>query len=222
MNAAALIDLLSRIADHPDFTRASFLAELNKSQLAIAERVCLPALSDGLETVTTVVGAMYAALPATYHKKIFMAKNTSTGSAIEIFQNIGILAQRKMVYPGIDNEGDVVALTIQAGNILYQRVPPVAQTISLMFYRLPVAMTDSSTSYPDGLSGVRVAHQEVFDTAIIHHSAWKIAKLVEDGEEGQMPNVLYHKKTFGDAMVELSNICTQEEVQVYPLNTRCW
>jgi len=222
VNAQSLIAEVSNIIQG-SYADSALLPYLNAAQVAIAERVLLPGLSDGLATISATTGAMYATVPATYHRRIFMAKNTTTGAAVDVFSNLGILAQTKEIYPSIDNEGDVVAIAIHAGRIVYQMVPTSAQTISLMFYRLPVPMTESSTSYPDGMGGSRVADsKEALDFALIHHAAWNCYERIEDGMEGQKVNSERHKGLFDKHMERLSLVCRQEENQAYPRHNRCW
>lgn len=223
MNAQGLIaEVAGILVDGSGFTDAEILAKLNDAQLAIAEKVFLPDLADGTANITATTGAMYANLPATYHKNIFLAKNTTTAAVVEVFDNIGVMARMLGEYPEITNEGDATAITIHASRVLYQRVPTSSQTIALMFYRLPVAMTDASNSYPDGLSGSRTANQEAFDRALVHHAAWKFFEKIEQGMEGRKVDTDYHKGEFTSAMMNLENVCRTEKVLPRPAANRCW
>jgi len=218
-------NLIAEVADIVlgETTDEVCLAALNAAQMAIAERVLLPGLSDGLATISATTGAMYATIPATYHRRIFMAKNTTTGSVVDVYSNIGIMAQITEIFPSIDNEGDVISIALHSGRILYQRVPTSTQSISLMFYRLPVDMEDSSTSYPDGMGGSRVAgSKEAIDFALIHHAAWNIFEKIEDGMEGAKVNSTRHQGLFEEHMERLSLVCRQEEVQARPMFNRSW
>lgn len=222
MKAVDLLTELADIVDDPGLSTTTLLLRLNDAQMAIAEDVFLPGLAGGVDTVVATSAGMSANVPATYHKRIYLAKNVTTGGAVALFDNIGLLARHIQGIPADDNEGDVSALTVHNGKILYQNVPTSDQIISLMFYRLPVAMTAASTSYPDGMAGARSAAKEAFDRAILNHAAWKCFERIEQGLDGRKVDTDHYENEFKRAMLEVKSACRDELVLPRAPVNRCW
>jgi hypothetical protein len=224
MNAETLIATLGGMVQEPSLDAEGLLAKLNAAQLAVAEEdgIFLPALADGIASITAEAGEMFADLPLTYHKRFYLAKNTTTNGSVIVFDNIGMMAQSLGDIPSISLQGDVYAITVHAGRVLFQRTPTANQTISTMFYRLPVPMTESNKSFPDGLLGSRSSLvEDAFDRALLHHAAWRIFSGVEQGLEGRKVDTEYHFGEFRRAIADLASVCRPETIlSAMPVNSR--
>lgn len=200
MKAEGLITALAGMVQDPSLDVDNLLLRLNTAQLAIAEEdgIYLPGLADGVASITATAGAMYADLPADYLKRFYLAKNTTTGAVVMVFDNIGMMAQSLGIIPSITNQGDVSSITVHAGRLLYQRTPTASQALTAMYYRRPIPMTESGNSYPDGHLGTRSPNvMDAFDRAIVHHAAWKIYEEIEQGLEGRKVDTEYHLPSSG-------------------------
>lgn len=196
MNAERMIEILQGIIDDPDYEDSEILLEyLNSSQRRLADDLFLPDLEDGMDTVTTLVDAWEEQLPATYHKGLYMAQ--VNGEEVNVHIDIKSMA---LVNSGITmDEGDVEDVCARSsGTLLYQGIPAVAVDITLFYYRLPVDMTESTSSFPDGARG-----NQNFEWAIIEDAAAKIFNEIEDGMEGAKVNTTKYEGKYAERMALL-------------------
>lgn len=207
MNANELINQVIEIIDNPDYdVGADILKYTNRSQRRIADILLLPDLRDGSATVSTAVGAMEVSLPATFHKNLFQAR--FAGADIAIYKDV---VSMSMARGGLSLDvGDVEAVALKKGKLVYQMVPAAITAIEIYFYRLPVAMTAADTSYPDGAYG-----NDDFDWAIIHDSCAKIFNRIEEGMEGAKVNTDKHETLFAERMAALDEYAEMQG-KIYP------
>lgn len=197
MNAEELIDdVVDIIID--GFDRDWILRRLNLGMTAIAGRVLLPGLADGSATVTTLVDDHQVALPADYHRHIYLA--TVAGTKVVVTANVGLLRDFGFV---LDNTvGPVLAVSTNAGKLVYQQVPSVATDIPLRYYRKPLLMTDSPTSFPDGLVGCEEISEQI-DKALVGYVCSEVFSRKEQGLEGSTPDTNRYKNQFESAIAEI-------------------
>jgi len=199
MNGTELIDDIDDIVSDPRFTRAWFLARLNRGLMAVAGRVLLPGLADGSASINTVLGNHIVTLPETYHRTLYQA--SINGAPVRIYPSIGIMRDEGF---NLNNDaGSVLGVSVNAGSLFYQRVPAVVTAISLRFYRKPTALADTTASYPDGLGG-STEMAEMLDQALVGYVCNAAYSRIEDGIEGQMVNTNYHLGRHEDAIDKMS------------------
>lgn len=192
MNAAEIItEVIDTVDDYAYSSRSLILKYVNSSQLLIASRLMLPDLNNGLDTVQTVIDGHTVPVPEDYHKGLYMASVGGVGLDIHKTPTDQMLSRG----PLDDEEGDVTDVSVAAKTVHYQNVPGVSVDIMLGYYRLPVEMDDSETTYPDGAIGF-----EEFSWAIIHHSCHVLFNKVEDGMQGAKVNTQAHKALFDEKM----------------------
>jgi hypothetical protein len=188
MNAELMIDEVLDIVDDPSFDREDdVLKYLNLGQVSAAAKLLIPGLSDGYDTVATLVDAYKAPAPADYMKMVHSV--SVVGRPVRLCRNFADLVQR---YEGLSlDAGEVGAVVISAGQVFYQLVPAVSVDIELFYYRLPTPMTDSLTSFPDGLGNLQDA-MDNYSRALIHFAASQLYSKIEQGMEGEKVDTAYH------------------------------
>jgi len=210
MNAELMIDEVLDIVDDPSFDREDdALKYLNLGQVSAAAKLLIPGLSDGYGTVSTATDAYKVPAPADYMK---MVHSVSVGGLpVRLCRNFADIVQR---YEGLSlDAGEVGAVVLSAGQVFYQLVPAVSVDIELFYYRLPVAMTDSAASYPDGLGAMQEA-MDNYSQALIHFAASHLSGKIEQGMEGAKVNTMYHFALYKELLAQF-DLAHAEEV-VYP------
>ena len=186
MNGNELVaEVLDWVTD-VSFTADDALILLNRGQVAIASRLLLPGLSNGIDTVDTVPGQYAVAVPDDYMKVLYHAQ-TDNGNPT-VYQNIALFMTD---FPVIDDSPGTLAGVVVAGRqLVYQSVPTLAKTITLRYYRKPTPMTTRSDSYPDGYEfGSDVG--ENYEKALVHYAAKEIYAKIEQGD-GNKEDTAYH------------------------------
>ena len=189
-----LIDDVANIILDPDVTRTVFLQRLNAANLAIADELLLPDLSDGSDTLTTTTTGYSVSLPSDFHKNIVMA--SINDESVRVYLSFPLMLNRMGKIS--TTAGDVTAVCTKGGSLVYQRVPAVSVDIDILYYRLPVAMTDADDSFPDGVS-----NSVDFENCLKYHASWKSWEIKEDGMEGQKVNTAYHKSMYEESLLRL-------------------
>lgn len=208
MNAEEILNEIVDIVAAPSYRdRDKVLKFANEANLAIANRIFLPDLADGFDSVDTVVDDNAVDLPPDYHRGLYLAM--SEGKSLDIFEDIKSMS---MCMGGISKDaGDLVGVTTTRTSLFYYQVPDAVKSIDLYYYRKPILMTDSSRSFPDG-----VDDNDDFDLAIIHLASRKITNRIEDGEDGVMINTQNHDALFKQAMEQLE-IYARQQGQSFPI-----
>lgn len=143
-------------------------------------------------TVTTDVSEAYVAMPATFDRALVFAADGS-GIEVDISNSWIEFAESN---PLLDRSGTIYEVIEQGGSLYYQGIPTAAETVTLHFYRLPVAMSlDAST--PDGIP---LAMQKKL---LVSYACKEIFSLIEDGIEGQQINTAKHTALFTRALKTL-------------------
>jgi len=145
-----------------------------------------------IDTVSTSTSEAYVSMPATFQRTLQFVANSS-GQEIEIYNSMIEFAQD---HPLLDESGTVQAVIEKGGNLYYQKIPPVAETLTLHFFRKPVDMTDSD-SVPDGIP----LHLQ--SPLLVNYASWKIYELIEDDINNVAPNTTKYKAFFQEALKTL-------------------
>jgi hypothetical protein len=210
MNAELMIDEVLDIVDDPSFDREDdVLKYLNLGQVSAAAKLLIPGLSDGYDTVATLVDAYKAPAPADYMKMVHSV--SVVGRPVRLCRNFADLVQR---YEGLSlDAGEVGAVVISAGQVFYQLVPAVSVDIELFYYRLPTPKTDILTIFPHGLGNLQDA-KDNYSQALIHFSASRLYTKIEQGMEGEKVDTAYHFALY-NALLDEFNLGHLEEI-VHP------
>ena len=145
--------------------------------------------------VDTDLSDPFVAMPDTFQRTLqFVA--SSSGYEIDIADTFIEFSE---TYPLLDRSGRISEVIEHGGNIYYQGIPTVSETLTLHFYRKPVDMTEDSHT-PDGIP----SHLQI--PLLVNYAAWKAFEHIEDGLEGDTPNTQKYMGLFLNAMrtLELS------------------
>jgi len=157
-----------------------------------------------IDTVLTSISAAYVSMPATFQRKLQFVANSS-GQEIEIYNSMIEFAQD---HPLLDGSGTVQAVIEKGGNLYYQKIPSVAETLTLHFFRKPVDMTDSD-DVPDGIP----LHLQV--PLLVNYACYKIYELIEDDINNVAPNTMKYKAFFQEALKTLELSLPVDERSLY-------
>lgn len=148
-----------------------------------------------ISTVDTVTTGASVPMPITFHRGLQFAADSS-GREISTYESMIEFAED---YPLMDKVGRVDAAVELGGTLYYQRIPTVAETLTLHFYRLPVDMV-ADADVPDGIP----SHLQV--PLLVNHASWKLFDLIDDPVSGEGASTAHYKGLFAEALhtLELS------------------
>ena len=171
---------------------------LNQAQLEIAGGM-QSALGDWLTpelpelltigTVTTVTDVAYVNMPTNFQRRLQFVASAS-GTEISIEENF---IEFTATYPLLDKAGIITSVVEKGGKFYYQGIPPVAEDVTLHYYKKPTDMSDN-TDEPDGIP----SHLQ--KELLVNHTCWKIFELIEDGLEGPGVNTQRYMDLFYRAL----------------------
>jgi len=193
-----LRDLVSTIIQDTSFTDAVIDGYINDGVTEIAHgmesslgRVVTPPLPAlfTIGTVATVTDAAYVSMPDGFQRDLrFVAR--SDGIEVDIANS---MIQFSMDYPLMDGSGDVVDTIEYGGNLYYQGIPVVAETLTLHYFKAPTEMEDDDDE-PDGIP---IAFQKKL---LVNYACKEIYGLIEDGIERQPINTIKFTGLFLSAL----------------------
>lgn len=193
--------LVEDIIQDSSFTVTDYLNrgvnEIAGGMLSTVGAVITPPLPQLFKTATvdTVTDEAFVSMPATFHRSLQLVSN-SDGREIDLYNSmIRFVAN----YPLLNGTGAVEATIEQGGNLYYQKIPTVAETLTVHYFRLPVRMTEDSHT-PDGIP----SHLQI--PLLVNYASWQAWRLIEDGIKGEGPNTARYKQFFNEALkvLELS------------------
>jgi len=171
---------------------------LNQAQLEIAGGM-QSALGDWLTpelpelltigTVTTVINLAYVDMPTNFQRRLQFVASAS-GTEISIEENF---IEFTATYPLLDKAGIITSVVEKGGKFYYQGIPPVAEDVTLHYYRKPTDMSNN-TDEPDGIPS------QLQKELLVNHTCWKIFELIEDGLEGPGVNTQRYMELFERAL----------------------
>jgi hypothetical protein len=165
MNLLRLKEELSFYVKNTSQFEEYFEDWINDAVLEIASDFELPELKlREPATLNTTESNWLYDLPATYHKKVFKCRN-SRGDRLTVGRRIQTIEE--LDYDHDETDDYVTTIAVEAGQIAI--FPMADDTLSLWYYRLPVAMTDDDDT-PDGIPSM--FHERVIlPKVIIKNSA---------------------------------------------------
>ena len=184
------VSLESRI---PEYLRRG-VSEIAGGMLSGLGSFVTPPLPElfSIATVETVIDTPLVPMPVTFQRDLQFAVD-SIGREITLYDSMIEFSQD---YPLLNKVGRVDA-AVEKGRVLYyQRIPTVAETLTLHFYRLPVGMSDNDDT-PDGIP----LHLQI--PLLVNHAAWKMFELIDDPVLGESVSVTLYKRLFAEALHNL-------------------
>ena len=201
MKNRELIERVKEKIHDASFTPSMILARLNKGVGRIAGLVDLPDLKSS-DTVDTDTNA-YVSLPSdegnVFHKKeksLFFVSSDDQDNEITIEESwIKFLKK----WPTLDDAGNVQQVCVRGSRMYLQPIPAAADTLTLHFFRRPVAMTANSDDEPDGIP------EDLQEDLLVSFACWDIYSEIET-EDGKTPETDKYKRRFAEALAELKLI----------------
>ena len=173
--------------------------------LQMPDRRFSPPMADlrDIQTVTTSTSLPYVALPAAashvYQRNVFMVADSSGN---QLYWPKGgdyytfTLFVRNTPNKALDQAGAIHTVCVSGSKLYYQGIPSSAKTLTVHFYRAPVAMVGSTTT-PDGLP----AH--LAERLITFYVAKEIYSLLEDGADNTGTGYKIYTTKFFEVMNDL-------------------
>lgn len=143
-------------------------------------------------TVNTVTDTAYVSMPDDFHRGLQLVAN-SAGQEIDIAHSLIAFTE---TYPLLDKTGRISEAAEHGGRLYYQGIPTVSETLTLHYYRRPIAMAAADDT-PDGIP----LHLQV--ALLTNFAAWKAYEYIEDGLEGETPNTQKFMNFFLMALLTL-------------------
>jgi hypothetical protein len=143
-----------------------------------------------ITTLSTATDAAYVAMPATYQRSLQFVADSS-GSEVTLYSS---MIEFSSDYPLMGTSGDVRAVVEQGGNLYYQGIPTVSETLTLHFFRFPVEMSGDSDT-PDGLPG------HLAEALLVNYACAEIFQVLP--EKNSHDQSLWHTQLFNRAVLAL-------------------
>lgn len=165
----------------------------------------LPDLFD-TDTVTTSTSLAYVSLPSDYQRSLIMVAD-SNGNQLYGPKGGGYYTFRLFLKQSPDKalnqSGAISTVCVNGSDLYYQGIPSAAKTLTVHFYRAPIAMSeddDESDGLPDHLA----------ERLIKHYVCKEIYAEIEDGENSQGLGLKTQEGKFWEAMTDLMDFLPEE------------
>ena len=159
-------------------------------------------------SIDTVTDAAYVSMPSNFQRGLQLAVR-DTGAEVDIANSFIEFTE---TYPLLARSGIISEVVEHGRNFYYQGIPTVSETVTLHYYRKPVAMVDETedTDTPDGIP------EHLHYALLINFVGWKMNEFIEDGLEGETPNTQKYMNFFLAALktLELSIPDYKRELQL--------
>jgi hypothetical protein len=169
-----------------------------------------------MATVATSITLPYVALPAAtghvYQRHVVMVADDNGN---QIYGPHGgsyydfALFLKQASHKGLTQSGAISSVCVKGSNLYYQGIPSASETLTVHFYRTPVAMSTDETTVdglPDNLA-----------TRLIKH--WVAKELfgegLEDSNDSRGSAVKYHTGKFFEAMTDFCDWAGIDAVPEY-------
>ena len=179
MNRLEIRTEIENIIQDASFDSDALDGYIDQCILYAGAQVDIPALKR-IDTVDTVLSQAYIGLTGLtggFSGKLRRVKNAD-GTGMTISSNLELFMD---LYPTMDEEGDVEAVTLEGSTLWYQKIPAAVETLTCLYYRDPAVPStdgDSPSDFPVHL------HRSLF----VHGTAWIIYDQIEDDTEEAKTN----------------------------------
>jgi len=209
MDAQSLIALVEQyVSDGSDFADATALSYLNQGMTVVAgggdRPYSLPPLAPlpdllTTDTVTLAADAQSVSMPSDYQRGC-VAVIDANGDELTLCQSYYDFVKK---YPELET-GSTEHYFIRGNTLFYS--PAKAQDVTVHYYKFPTDMTDSSSSYPDGLPA------QFHEKILCNYAAWIYYKQIEDSmDNGGRNNTAYYYNAYMAGLTDLERFFGPEE-----------
>ncbi len=190
-NLGQLKYIITDILKDSDYINSRVIRYLNASIIEIAAGLpstfgsfLTPPLPNlfTIDTVTTVTTDAFVAMPTTFQRSLVFA-SSSSGNEIDIANS---WIEFSSANPLLNKNGNLYEIIELGNNLYYQRIPLIAENITLHFYRFPVAMV-SDNDEPDGIP------VNFHERLIVNYTVARIFERIGNLEKAEYYNILFLK-----------------------------
>ncbi|MBA3031018.1 MAG: hypothetical protein FP816_19700 [Desulfobacteraceae bacterium] len=169
-------EVLGIIQDN-SYNDTDVLRLCNNALTEISGIILLPELQ-AEDTVDTVAGVNFTALPSDFQRNLFYCYSEANLRRVTIYSDFRkILAMAGV----IDQPGYVYGVATRGSNLHYQRIPGTAETLQIHYYRNPTVLTSI-----DNLPSCLPVH--LARPLLVNYCSKELYDLIEDGADGKTPN----------------------------------
>ena len=146
------------------------------------------------DTVDTVAGFNFTALPSDFQRNLFYCYSEVNLRRVKVYADFRkVLAMAGV----IDQPGYVFGVAVRGSNLHYQRIPGTAETLQIHYYRNPTPLTSV-----DDLPSCLPVH--LARPLLVNYCCRELFSLLEDGVDGKTPNTERHTNRFNENLGLLS------------------
>lgn len=140
-------------------------------------------------TVETSLTDPFVSMPDDFQRDLNFV-SSARGSEIDIAHSFISFIE---TYPLLNKVGTITEVFEHGKKLYYQGIPTTEETLTLYYYRKPVAMEEYE-DVPDGIP----EHLQM--SLLSSFACWKSYEFLEDGIEGEIPNTIKYKNSFIEAV----------------------
>jgi hypothetical protein len=181
MNLGEIRAEVFKLVQEAGFTTVEVDSAIVECYQFVADTVLIPDLKR-MDSVQTVAGAAWISLGGLaggFSGKLRRVIR-SDGSLPRIYANLEELMEHYSVVAA-DEIGDVEAVALEGSTLWYQKIPAVAETLTVLYYQDPSVLEDDEES-PDYLPGF--LHRPL----LVSGAAYIMFNRLEDGLDGEKVN----------------------------------
>jgi len=194
MNLEEIRDEVKLLVQDDGFGDESIDGYINQSLLDCTSQLHLPALKR-IDTVVTSTSTAYvsvSALEGGFSGRLIRVYN-SDGEEVEIVSSLELLMDD---YGNLTEDGDLEKCCLEGNVLWYAKVPAVAETLTLLYFKnvdLLVSDGDSPDDIPE------FCHRPL----LVHGAAWMMFDVFEDGLDGQKVNMMSHRGLYENGIMKV-------------------
>lgn len=194
MNLEEIRDEVKLLVQDDGFDDEAIDDYINQALMDSTWQLMLPSLKR-LDTVTTSTSVAYvsvSALEGGFSGKLVRVYD-SDGEEVETVSSLELLMDS---YGNLTETGDIEQCCLEGNILWYAKIPTVAETLTLLYYRnveMLVRDSDVASDIPE------FCHRPL----LVHGAAWMMFDVFEDGLDGAKVNTLSHRGHYEGGIVKV-------------------
>lgn len=153
-----------------------------------------------VSTLTSPTGGYVVAMPTTYQRNLFAVYNASG----QKFKPCRTWEEFIAPNPLLNTAGAVRRCVVMGRSLYFQDIPATAETLTLHFYRYPVACSLAVTT-PTPIAAVEPEGLplHLVEPLLLNGACHRIYDQIEDGTEGNKTSTIHYGGLFDSALLTL-------------------
>jgi hypothetical protein len=179
VNLEQILEAVYSITRESDRSTAEVTTYVNRALKDAAFQVQMPELKT-IDVVTVSASVAYVSLTGLTggFGGTLRRVNNSTGIAMTMYPTLELLMD---AYPTMAEVGDVESVTLEGSTLWYQKIPAIAEVLTVLYYKNPPelsALSDEPSFFPS----------QVHYKLAVNGAAYLILDEVEEGLDGDKTN----------------------------------